>query len=165
MIIRKYNKNDIRRIVELYNETTKECNWSDLNDEQKNIMLFRDIGKANKLMSSNIALVLEVKERIIGFVTMTTQGYINFFYVDKNELKKGYGKSLLFELEKKANSLGLKNIFLYASKYTSDRSIYEKLGYENKSLEAYKILGVEFKGYKMEKEIKKATPCRFKSPI
>lgn len=153
MTIRKYKKEDIQKIVKLYNETTKKHNWSDLNDEQKKIMLIKDVEKAHNLMKSSLTTVLEIDNKIIGFTVITNKGYINFFYIDKNELKKGYGKILLSESEKKAKKLGIKNIFLYTSKYTSDRGIYEKLGYVNKGLETYKILNVEFEGYRMEKNL------------
>lgn len=65
MIVRNYKESDIQRIVDLYNETTIKYNWSDLNDEQKNIMLFKNIEKANNLMKSNITFVLENGKKII----------------------------------------------------------------------------------------------------
>jgi len=153
MKIRLYVEKDIERIIELYNETTKEINWNDLNEEQKKVMLFKDVKVAHELMNSNITCVLEDENEIRGLAMMTQEGYIRFLYVDIRFLRKGYGRKLLSAMEEKAKGLGLEKVYLHTSKYTSDNKIYEKLGYQNKGGETYTIVGVEFVGSRMEKNL------------
>jgi 8-oxo-dGTP pyrophosphatase MutT (NUDIX family)/N-acetylglutamate synthase-like GNAT family acetyltransferase len=154
MAIREYRESDIERVMEIYNRTTLKCNWQDLNDEQKKIMLLKDEAKASALMNSNITLILEEDDMARGFIMMTSGGYIRFLYVDNKQFGKGYGRALMAAMEKKARESGLKKIYLHASVYTASRKIYEKLGFDNLGPEKYEIVGVEFEGYMMEKKLK-----------
>ena len=153
MNIRPYKKKDIERIVELYNDTTKELNVRDLTKEQKKVILFKGTKTAHEMMGSNVTLVLEDNKEIRGFAMMTAPGYIKFLYVDKRFLQKGYGRKLLLAMECEAKELGLTQVYLHASIYTSKKKIYEKLGYKNKGEETYTIANVEFVGNKMEKKL------------
>lgn len=152
--MRPYEERDIERIVELYNETTKELNWWDFNDDQKSVILFKDIQQAHQIMSIGITLVLEIQNKIVGFVMMQVSGYINFLYVDKKEIRKGYGGKLLSAIEQRAKEMGLESVYLQASKYTSDNKIYEKLGYEDKGIVSFKIKDIAFSGCRMEKVLR-----------
>lgn len=152
MYVRTYGKNDLTEVINLFNDTVKTVNWDEFNDEQKKVALFKSPEPIHDFLNSNITLVLKDDNKIRGFVMMTKKGYIKFLYVDKNHLKKGYGKKLLKRIEEKAKELGLKEIHLHASKFASKNKIYEKLGYKNKGKEVYVILGVDFIGDRMEKK-------------
>ncbi len=156
MKIRTYKKTDIEKVAKIYNETTLEYNWEDLTDEQKKVILFKDLEKVHELLKlPNITLVLEESGGIAGFVMMKSGGYINFLYVDKDHLGKGYGKKLIQAAEEKARESGLEKTYLHASVYTAKRKIYQKLGYQDLGLEKYEIIGVGFEGHRMEKYFNK----------
>ena len=95
MYVRTYGKNDLTEVINLFNDTVKTVNWDEFNDEQKKVALFKSPEPIHDFLNSNITLVLKDDNKIRGFVMMTKKGYIKFLYVDKNHLKKGYGKKLL----------------------------------------------------------------------
>jgi ribosomal protein S18 acetylase RimI-like enzyme len=151
MLIRPYTEKDLNCMVRLYNETTLQLNWKDLNDVQKKIILLPNTAKARTLFDSNVTLVAEDKGEVRGFGVMNNEGYVSFLYVDVHQTRKGYGKKLLEALEKAGKDRGLKKVFLFASTFTAKNKIYEKMGYDNKGPEKYKIVGVEFEGNRLEK--------------
>lgn len=153
MILREYKEKDSERIMNLYNETTKKFNIQDLNENQKCIILFKNEWLVNELMISNITLVLEIESEIVWFVMMKKDWYINFLYIDKDNLNKWYWKTLINWIEKKAKEIWLKKVYLYSSIYSSKYNIYEKLGYKNLWMETYYIKDIPFEWYKMLKKL------------
>ena len=153
MEIRPYKEEDAQRIFELFNETTLSANWEDFSEEQKEVALFKDAEYVDETMKNSLSLVLEDEGEIRGFICVTEDGYVRFFYVDKRYLGKGYGRALGEAMLKKAKEAGLKKIWGIASKYASDRKLYEKMGCVNKGMDSFELFGVKFEGYRMEKEI------------
>jgi len=110
MEIRTYREEDAERIFEIFNETTQKYNWDEFSEEQKKVALFEDVKYVHDALGSNIALVLEDEGEIRGFVVLTRDGYIRFFYVDIRHLGKGYGRKLMLAIEEKAREIGLKKL-------------------------------------------------------
>lgn len=153
MQIRAYHSSDAGMLMELYNATVQAYNWAELTEQQKRIMLFSDSAVADNIWQNMHTLILEDAGEIRGFASMDIAGHLRFLYTSVGQTRKGYGKALVQAMVEYATQNKLSKIYLHASKFAEERGIYEKLGFEHKGEEEYTIVGVPFRGARMERYI------------
>ncbi len=70
-----------------------------------------------------------------------SSGFIYSIELDENQRGKGYGRQAMLALEQKARDLGLKAIGLHVFAHnTTAHHLYEKMGYQTKSMNMIKEL-------------------------
>jgi len=151
--IRRATANDLEQILQLFSETIEFVNSKDYLPDQ--IKVWKNGIAARERWLDKICvqyfLVAEINQSIVGFASITPDGYLDFMYVSKDHLRIGVAQTLYDELEKfaKANHL---------DKITSDVSItakpfFEKQGFIIIEEQQAKINEVELTNYKMEKHL------------
>ena len=159
MYIRDYERKDLEIIITLFNDTINRYGLEGLSEEQKKVLtLSKDPNIYHLfLFKPNTTIILEDRGQIMGFSMMKVEtenlGYLNFLFVEKDNLNKGYGKKLLSSIEIEAKKKGLRKIYLYSSGHAIKMEFYEKQGYTNLGFEIHEIEDIPFNEVKMEKEI------------
>lgn len=73
--------------------------------------------------------------------TVIKSGFIFDITIDENQRGKGYGKQAMLLIEEKAKDMGIRLIMLHVfANNKVARTLYEKLGYEARSLNMTKML-------------------------
>lgn len=135
MIIRKFQKKDVKEVALLISQTYKKFNSSDYFEKkaaQDYIQLFnpKKTSEDNILKIFNRATIFYVAkegEKIIGTIRGDPKR-ISSLFVDGEQHKKGIGKKLVLRFEKEAKKQGSKEIKLRSQLYSV--IFYEKMGYK-----------------------------------
>src|ERR671918_477396 len=93
--------NDLDNILRLFRQTIETINSKDYAAEQ--IAVWKN-GASKKEMwltkiSQQFFLVAEVNAEIVGFASITAEGYLHFMYVSKDHQRTGVAQKLYDELE------------------------------------------------------------------
>src|SRR5580692_10272524 len=109
MIIRKFQKEDLEAILELYHDVIHTIGAKYYNSEQVHAWAQSTADKEKwlKSLTANITLIAEDQGKIIGFGDMSHTGYIDRLYVHKNYQGKGIASALFKKLEEEAKKLGI----------------------------------------------------------
>ena len=141
---REAKQEDLEQILQLYHDTVTAINSKDYNEEQ--ISVWSDVSGGGHNFSRKITeqnfYVAEFENKIIGFGSITDDGYLDYMYVHKDFQRKGVAKKLLHEIEKKSDELKVEKITSHVS--ITARGFFEKHGYEKESDNIDKHKGVEF---------------------
>lgn len=143
-IIRVATQEDLEQIRQLYHDTVVAINSKDYNEEQ--IRVWSDVSGGSHFFSKKILeqnfYVAEFKSKIIGFGSVTDEGYLDYMYVHKDFQRKGVAKKLLQEIEKTADELKVEKIYSHVS--ITARGFFEKHGYIKESDRTENYKGTEF---------------------
>lgn len=167
-MIREYEQRDEDKVVRLWNSTLEE--------DKITVEKFRKQALLDDNFDTNLCLVYEVENQIVGFILATkrkfpyldrglepTRGWINVVFVDKKLQKKGIGTQLMRTAETKLKSLGATEIILATyspnyflsgvdtKNYPTAASFFEGLGYLNFG-ESFSMCR-DLHGYKMSIDI------------
>ena len=152
MLIRKVSEKDIPAITQLFKETIEAVNSKDYNGEQIKVWSAGHIYTDRWInrLTSQYFIVAVIDEVIVGFGSITPEGYLDMMYVHKNYQGIGIAYALVDELLANASKNNLSII-------TSDVSItakpfFEKKGFTVVTPQRKMMGGVEFLNYKMEKK-------------
>ena len=149
--IRRVTAIDLNEITTLFRETVLSINKRDYNDEQVRVWSAAADREENwlKKIDEHYFICAVFENKIIGFASLATDGYLDFMYVHKDYQERGVASLLYRYLETHAADLKLSKIY-------SEVSITAKPFFEKKEFviveKQQKILdGVEFVNYRMEK--------------
>lgn len=152
MLIRKASEKDIPAITQLFKETIEAVNSKDYNGEQIKVWSAGHIYTDRWInrLTSQYFIVAVIDEVIVGFGSITPEGYLDMMYVHKNYQGIGIAYALVDELLANASKNNLSIV-------TSDVSItakpfFEKKGFTVVTPQRKMMGGVEFLNYKMEKK-------------
>lgn len=152
MLIRKAGEKDIPAITQLFKETIEAVNSKDYNGEQIKVWSAGHIYTDRWInrLTSQYFIVAVIDEVIVGFGSITPEGYLDMMYVHKNYQGIGIAYALVDELLANASKNNLSIV-------TSDVSItakpfFEKKGFTVVTPQRKMMGGVEFLNYKMEKK-------------
>ncbi|HMS66097.1 MAG TPA: GNAT family N-acetyltransferase [Ignavibacteria bacterium] len=153
--IRKAISKDLQQIRELYHDTVIAVNSKDYTEEQIRVWSGSGLTESGNTFTKKIEeqyfYVAEYENNIVGFSSVTDDGYLDYMYVHKDFQRNGIAKALLEKIESKADELKLNLI-------TSDVSItarpfFEKHGYVKTGEKKDLYRGVEFINNIMVKHI------------
>ena len=154
MIIRRYLPKDISEIVELFYNTVHTVNLRNYSLSEVDAWAPKYIDKEawNHRLSENFTIVAERDEIIIGFASLTYNGYYDLLYIHKDYQGQGVAVALTDIIEKEAVLCGI-------SELTADVSItakpfFEKKGYEVVGKQTVERRGQLLTNYKMKKNLK-----------
>jgi len=131
-------------LVQIYDINFDVSHDYSINESNKKINLLDEYIKTNQAV-----LIGAVDgEKLVGFIWIykheyfgETRMHINQIIVDKEYKRKGIGKRLLEEAEKKAKELGIKVIDLFVSEKNAEAvNFYEKMGFVTERRYLKKIL-------------------------
>lgn len=155
MKLRKYKPEDAGQVIELFHDTVHTINAADYDEIQRNAWApdrspeFDE--KFCKRLLENIAYVVEVEGKIIGFGDMTKEGFLDRVYTHKDYQRQGVATLIYLQLEQEARELGFTEI-------TSEVSITAKPAAEKGGAIVLKVQdkvhnGIVFRNYLMKKKI------------
>jgi putative acetyltransferase len=151
--IRQATSNDLGEVVQLFRETIEVINAKDYSPEQINVWKNGSSKKERWLnkFAQHYFLLAEINNKIVGFGSMTAEGYLDFMYVNKDHQSIGVATEIYNKLEKFALANQL-------DKITSDVSITAKPFFERKGFEVIReqqvdINGIKLANYKMQKQL------------
>lgn len=141
MYIRRYSPNDISQIAELFYSTVHTINLKDYSPVEVDAWAPKHINKAawNRRLSENFTIVAEQDGIIVGFASLSYEGYYDLLYIHKDYQRQGIATALTDIIENEAVLHGI-------SELTADVSITAKAFFEKKGYEVIQKQSVERRG-------------------
>lgn len=128
--IRQSTPNDILDLQKLYQDTVLTVNRRDYSQDEVEdwASCGEDISKISEMIETHYFIVaVDRLSQIVGFSSITPQGYLHSMFVHKDFQGKGIATMLLEEIERYALAAGIKRITSEVS--ITARPFFEKRGY------------------------------------
>lgn len=151
VVIRPFKEGDLTELIKLFQEAVHAINIRHYSIEQVAVWTQIDQEKWQKSLTKNITYVAEADNKIVGFVDMSHEGYLDRLYVHKEYQARFVALKLFRTIEQAARDLGLKKI-------TTDCSITakvpaERIGFVVVKEQVVEKKGMKFINYHMEKKL------------
>lgn len=155
MKIRRAEPEDTDQIRKLFFDTVTNINCKDYDDEQISVWAsaFNDIKKWSSKIQEQYFLVAEDENKITGFGSITSDGYLDYMYVHKDHQGQGIATGLLNNLEQNAFEHDVKEIRAEVS--ITARPFFRSRGFEISRTFITRIGKVEFEDCEMTKVLLK----------
>lgn len=129
--IRTATERDAETISILYSETVRKINSKDYSEEQIKVWSggSGNLDHWKRHIGEQYFIVAETDNVIVGFSSITPEGYLDFMYVHKNFQRAGVAKKLLEEIERKAAEQKNSEVYSHVSK--TAKGFFEKFGYKH----------------------------------
>lgn len=152
--IRPLSEQDITEIQALFRSTVFHINSRDYSKEEVEdwASCGDSISHWKELMAKyNYIAALDEQGHIIGFSSMSSDGYLHDLFVHKDWQRKGVATLLLSEVEKMAHEYGVSHIHSEVS--ITARPFFEKCGYKVIKEQKAKANKLYLTNYIMEKRV------------
>ncbi len=148
--LRRAHLEDIPEIIQLFQQTILAvCEEYDSNQRNVWAALGSDRLKWEERISQQHFLVAESNEQIQAFASITQLGYIDVFYVHKDQQRKGLASQLYQALEAYAKQHRISSLTADVSK--SARPFFEKQGFNCVETQQNHLQGQVLENYLMRK--------------
>ncbi len=151
--IRQALPEDLDSILLLFKETIENVNAKDYSYEQ--IRAWSDGAYKKESWKVKLAeqyfLIAVLENRIVGFGSITNNGYLDFLYVSKDYQKMGIAKMIYDQLHEFAIPKGLDKIVSDVS--ITAKPFFEKQGFETVQEQQVFIDGILLKNFNMVKSL------------
>jgi putative acetyltransferase len=152
MFLRAYRHDDKRSLQQLFFETVHTVNARDYAPEQLNVWAPPEPDRETwARLDHQFCFVVEFQKVLVGFISMTGDGVIEFLFVHKNFQGKGIASALFKQVERLARKKGI--FHLKAEVSITARGFFEKNGFAPVAESRKMLQGMEFLHYKMEKTL------------
>ena len=153
LTIRKATSFDLDDITQLFSETIEAVNANDYSPQQINAWKKGAFNKDKwlKKIFEQYFLVCVTKNKIVGFGSITTEGYLDFMYVSKDHQGRGVASKIYDSLEKFAIDNAIEKIISDVS--ITAKPFFERKGFEVLQQQQVDIDGIELTNYKMQKRL------------
>ncbi len=153
MYIRRLLDDEYEDVVKLITDTVHTVCADDYTKEELDAWAPEnfDIKKFRGNLSPCLNLVAFEKGKLVGFISMERNGYINRLYTHKNYLRRGIATALYQKAEDWAKEKGICEISLDSSKTAKD--FYLKLGFKESGISVINHGNVVFRNTVMKKVI------------
>ncbi len=156
MVVRRLKESELPEIARLIRDsvhtvcrldyTQKELDaWAPINF---------DLKKFAEALFKCYNIVATQNEKIVGFLSITTEGYINRLYTHKDYQNMGVASLLLKDAENWALSQGIITLSLDSSKTAED--FYIKKGFYKSGISVLNHNGVIFRNTVMKKDLRES---------
>ncbi len=153
--LRKASEDDVEELKILFQETVLTVNSRDYSLSEvedwascgNNLLKWKDA-----INTHYFILAVNQQLRIVGFSSITTQGYLHFLFVHKDYQNKGIATVLLDEMERCARTSGMRRVTSEVS--LTARSFFEKRGYIAVQKQCRKANLLYLTNFLMVKELK-----------
>ncbi len=149
-MIREYRENDLIDVITLFTRSVHEVAKRDYTSEQLNAWAPEnaDISAWKKRLSQETVFVFEKENKILGFIRLEQNGYLDLLYVHPEFQRQGIAKNLLNHALSWAENHGI-------SEFTSDVSItakpfFESIGFYSVALQTIQCRGVLLNNFRMK---------------
>lgn len=152
--VRRLVESDIEICIELFHDTVHAVNSRDYSLEQVTIWAPDYIdanGQRWRSLLTNISLVAELNNQLVGFIDITESGYLDRLYVHKDFQRNGIATSLFCQVEQKAKEKGISEISTEAS--ITAKSFFEAIGFKVCEEQKKLFNDIQFINYLMKKKI------------
>ncbi|WP_345954122.1 GNAT family N-acetyltransferase [Mucilaginibacter sp. PAMB04168] len=151
--IRRATASDVDNIRQLFYDTVTTVNRQHYNDEQ---VAAWSAGYHNRenwagKVAAQHFIVAEEESALAGFASVTSEGYLDYMFVDRNRQGQGIASLLLSELETIAARLFLETLTTHAS--ITAKPFFEKQGFEVVKQQTVQVRGAELTNFVMEKKL------------
>ncbi len=152
--IRDYKEGDAPAITRLFYETVRSVNRMDYSEEQVEAWApaIPDAGEWHDRMAGRKTLVAEEDGEVVGFCELEKDGHLDMFYVRKDAVGRGIGRSLYEAAERAAQGWNLGRLFTEAS--VTARPFFERRGFRVLGERRVSRQGVELTNFAMEKSLR-----------
>jgi putative acetyltransferase len=152
--IRDYEQADAPAIARLFYDTVRSVNRADYSEEQVEAWApaIPDAGEWHDRMAGRKTLVAEEGGEVVGFCELDEDGHRDMFYVRKDAVGRGIGRSLYEAAERAARGWDLGRIFTEAS--VTARPFFERRGFRVLSERRVSRQGVELTNFAMDKSLR-----------
>ncbi|MBC7864100.1 MAG: GNAT family N-acetyltransferase, partial [Bacteroidia bacterium] len=151
--IRKAKQNDLDQIRFLFRDTVLHINSK--NYDQKQIKFWangvKHINSWKNKIDTQEFFVAVSEEKILGFASVTQEGYLDLMYVHKDHQREGVGKKLILQIEETTRKLKLNKIVSDVS--STAKTFFEKSGFEKTGDNRKEYGDVVFVNNCMEKKL------------
>jgi putative acetyltransferase len=153
--IRQAKNDDIVEVTRLFYETIQTINSRDYPQDEIDdwSSWHTDYDKWNERILEQYFIVATRDNKIVGFASLATDGYLDLMFVHKDYQRQGIANQLLLELEKKA--IEQNNQEIYSEVSITAKDFFEKHGFCVKRKQLKKSRVKELENYCMTKEMKK----------
>jgi len=153
MYIRRLLDDEYEDVVKLITDTVHTVCTRDYTKEELDAWAPEnfDIKKFKSNLSPCLNLAAFEKGKIVGFISMERNGYINRLYTHKNYLRRGIATALYKKAEVWAKGKGICEISLDSSK--TAKNFYLKLGFKESGISVINHGDVIFRNTVMKKVI------------
>lgn len=155
MKIRRAEPEETDQIRTLFFDTVTNINCKDYDDEQISVWAsaYNDIKKWSSKIQEQYFIVAEEENKITGFGSITSDGYLDYMYVHKDHQGQGIATGLLNNLEQNAFEHDVKEIRAEVS--ITARPFFKSKGFEISRTFITRIGKVEFEDCEMTKVLLK----------
>ena len=152
--IRDYELADAPAIARLFYETVRSVNRADYSEEQVEAWApaIPDAGEWHDRMAGRRTLVAEEGGEVVGFCELEEDGHLDMFYVRKDAVGRGIGRSLYEAAERAAWGWNFGHMFTEAS--ITARPFFERRGFRVVSERRVWRRGIELTNFAMEKSLR-----------
>lgn len=154
ILTRQATSNDLEKILQLFRETIETVNAKDYSPEQITVWKNGASKKERwlKKISEQYFLLAEIDKEIVGFGSITQDGYLDFMYVSKNHQRIGVAQKIYSGLERFASEHQLDQIISDVS--ITAAPFFEKQGFGVLQEQEVNFDGITLSNYKMNKQLK-----------
>jgi N-acetylglutamate synthase-like GNAT family acetyltransferase len=151
--VRQANESDVGNITQLFYDTIQNINIKDYSQEEVDDWSSWkvDVDKWLDKMQEQYFVVAEINKKIVGFSSLSTDGYLDFMFVDKDTQGQGVASSLLFEIERK--SIEQNNDLIYSDVSLTAKGFFENKGFIVERQQLKKSKQKELINFRMIKKI------------
>ncbi len=162
--IRQATPNDIASILDLYRNTVLTINRRDYSQaEVEDWASCGEIPKTEKMIKTHYFIVAETSQlQIVGFSSITPQGYLHSMFVHKDFQSKGVASTLLNDIERYAKESGITKITSEVS--LTARPFFEKRGYAVETEQKRQANKLSLTNFWMVKTLTKIKPYSGRIP-
>ena len=150
--IRPGNIGDLTEMQKLYVDTITTICKDDYSQEQIKAWTssIENTQRWTDILTSQYILITELDDKIVGYISLYNNDYIDLLFVHKDYQRQGIADKLYVEIEKEA--IKQKATFLSADVSKTARPFFEKKGFLTLKEQTNIRQGVEIINYKMTKQ-------------
>lgn len=152
-IVRPYRAEDARALTDIFYDTIHHVGIEHYTRAQVNAWapLPKEYQRWQQRLAQWPPMVAELDGQVVGFITLTPSGHIEWTYTHRNYQRQGIASRLYRHLEQQAHQLGLSRLTVDASRFA--RPFFETKGFvvirENQTLRR----GEKLQNWRMEKRL------------
>lgn len=153
LTLRRASTNDLSELQQMFVDTVMAVCIEDYSIEQlkawasgvENTQRWADI------LALHYFLVAELDNKIVGYISLDSTGYIDLLYTHKDYQKQGIADTLYTEVEKEARQMKVSVLCAHVSK--TAKSFFEKKGFVSINEQKNHRQGIEIINYFMTKKV------------
>lgn len=150
--IRTAKLEDLDQILQLFRDTVTMINVKDYHPEQIAVWAAssNDVVRWMQKIKEQHFFVAHTGDKIVGFSSLTSEGYLDFMYIHKDHQGEGIASMLLARLEELAAELQLKRIWSDVS--ITARPFFASKGFRTTRIHMKQLEDIAFENAEMEKD-------------